>query len=99
MKMISHTNIKLFLAGRVNSYSRSGVNQMWILKNSKELLENLKSRDFSEIDSIRTYDFSTLYTTVPYNSYCKGENLGHQPFKTVIGQNIEFLCKISTELI
>jgi hypothetical protein len=23
------------------AYSRSGVNQMWILKNSKELLENL----------------------------------------------------------
>jgi hypothetical protein len=24
-------------------YARSGVNQMWILKNSKELLESLKS--------------------------------------------------------
>ena len=40
------------------TYSRSGVNQMWILKNSKELLENLKSQDFSKIDSIKTYDFS-----------------------------------------
>jgi hypothetical protein len=28
-----------------------------------------------------------------------GENAGHLPFKIVIGQNIEFLCKISTELI
>jgi hypothetical protein len=28
---------------------------MWILKNSKELLENLKSRCFSKIDSIKTY--------------------------------------------
>ena len=25
------------------AYARSGVNQMWILKNSKELLENLKA--------------------------------------------------------
>jgi hypothetical protein len=40
---------------------------MWILKNSKELLENLKSHDFSKIDSIKTYDFSTLYTTIPHN--------------------------------
>jgi hypothetical protein len=28
------------------AYSRSGVNQMWILKNFKELLENSKSYDF-----------------------------------------------------
>jgi hypothetical protein len=28
-------------------YARSGVNEMWILKNSKELLENLKSPIFS----------------------------------------------------
>jgi hypothetical protein len=29
----------------------------------------------------------------------KGKNIDHLPFKKVIGQNIEFLCKISTELI
>jgi hypothetical protein len=40
---------------------------MWILKNSKELLENLKSRDFSKIDSIKTYYLSTLYITIPHN--------------------------------
>jgi hypothetical protein len=40
---------------------------MWILKNSKELLEKLKSHDFSKIDCIKTYDFSTLYTTIPHN--------------------------------
>jgi hypothetical protein len=33
----------------------------------KELLENLKSHIFSKIDSIKTYDFSTLYTTIPHN--------------------------------
>jgi hypothetical protein len=30
----------------VTVYARSGVNQMWILKNSKKLLENLKSPIF-----------------------------------------------------
>jgi hypothetical protein len=39
---------------------------MWILKNSKELLENLKSHDFSKIDITKTYDFPTLYT-IPHN--------------------------------
>ena len=47
-------------------YSRSGINHMWILKNSKELLDNFKSRSFSEISSIKTFDFSTLYTTIPH---------------------------------
>jgi hypothetical protein len=40
---------------------------MWILKNSKELLENLKSRGFSKVDSIEACGFSTLYATVPHN--------------------------------
>jgi hypothetical protein len=48
-------------------YARSGVNQMWILKNSKELLENLKSPIFSQIYSIKTYDFTTLYTTITHD--------------------------------
>jgi hypothetical protein len=48
-------------------YARCGVNQMWILKNSKELLENLKSPFFSQIYSIKTYDFTTLYTAIPHD--------------------------------
>jgi 3-methyladenine DNA glycosylase Tag len=40
---------------------------MWILKNSKDLLENLKSRSFSQVSSIKTFDFSTLYTTLPHD--------------------------------
>ena len=38
----------------------------WILKNSKDLLDNLKSRSFSQVSSIKTFDFSTLYTTLPH---------------------------------
>ena len=48
------------------SYSRSGVNQMWILKNSKDLLEYIQSRTLSSCNSIKTFDFSTLYTTIPH---------------------------------
>ena len=40
---------------------------MWILKNSKDLLDNLKSRSFSRVSSIKTFDFSTLYTTLPHD--------------------------------
>ena len=49
------------------AYSRSVVNQMWILKNSKELLEHLKSPNFNNITSIKSFDFSTLYTTIPHD--------------------------------
>ena len=48
------------------SYSRSGFNQMWIPKNSKELLEHLQSPNFNHITSIKSFDFSTLYTTIPH---------------------------------
>ena len=47
-------------------YSHSGINQMWILKISKELLDNLQSHSLTSIHSIKTYDFSTLYTTIPH---------------------------------
>ena len=48
------------------SYSRSWVNQMWILKNSKEYLEHHQSPNFNHITSIKSFDFSTLYTTIPH---------------------------------
>ena len=48
------------------AYSRSGVNQMWILKNSKELLEMLHAQKFKHITSIKSFDFTTLYTTIPH---------------------------------
>ena len=40
---------------------------MWILNNSKDLLDNLKSRSFSQVSSIKIFDFSTLYTTLPHD--------------------------------
>ena len=48
------------------SYKRSRVNQMWILKNSKELLEHIQSPNFNHITSVKSFDFSTPYTTIPH---------------------------------
>ena len=40
---------------------------MWILKNSKELLENLKAQFLYSVNSIKVFDFSTLYNILPHN--------------------------------
>jgi len=53
---------------RDTSYSRGGVNQMWILKNSKELLEYIQSMSLSSCNSIKTFDSFTLYTTIPHST-------------------------------
>ena len=48
------------------SYSSGGVTQMWILKNSKDILEYIESRSLSFYNSIKTFDFSTaLYNYYP----------------------------------
>ena len=47
-------------------YERSGKNLFWSIKNSGEILDKLKARDFNAT-SLSTYDFSTLYTTLLHN--------------------------------
>ena len=47
-------------------YKGSGKNLFWSIKNSTEVLDKLKSRGF-RASSLSTYDFSTLYTTLPHN--------------------------------
>ena len=49
-------------------YERSGKNLFWSIKNSGEVLNKLKSRGFRAA-SLSTYDFSTLYTTLPYDLF------------------------------
>ena len=46
-------------------YERSGKNLFWSIKNSFEVINKLKSRVFRAA-SLSTYDFSTLYTTLPH---------------------------------
>ena len=50
-------------------YERSGKNLFWSIKNSGEILDKLKARDFNAT-SLSNYDFSTLYTTLPHNQGC-----------------------------
>ena len=45
-------------------YERSRKNAYWPIKNSGEVLNKLKSRGF-RATSLSTYDFSTLYPTLP----------------------------------
>ena len=47
-------------------YERSGTNLFWSIKNSCEVINKLKSRGFRAA-SLSTYDFPTLYTTLPHN--------------------------------
>ena len=42
------------------------VKKIWSIKNSGEILNKLKSRSFLA-SGLSTYDFSTLYTTLPHN--------------------------------
>ena len=47
-------------------YERNDKNLFWSIKNSGEILNKLKSRGFLPL-GLSTYDFSTLYTTLPHN--------------------------------
>ena len=47
--------------------SCNGVNSMWIVKNSTSLLSSLDQLDVHTATSVQTYDFSTLYTSIPHN--------------------------------
>ena len=56
----------------------------WSIKNSGEILSKLMSRRFLET-SLSTYDFSTLYTTLPYNLIKeKLLNLNERAFKKIV---------------
>ena len=45
--------------------SHTGVNNMWILKNSTNLLSSLSPLGVHRATSIQTFEFSTLYTSTP----------------------------------
>ena len=47
-------------------FMKEMVKKIWSIKNSGEILNKLKSRSFLA-SGLSTYDFSTLYTTLPHN--------------------------------
>ena len=61
------TAVRNMLSSIVKRYMRDQVNpNLGLLKNSGEILDKLKARDFNAA-SMSTYDVSTLYTTLPHN--------------------------------
>ena len=89
-------------------YSRNGVNQMWILKNSKDLLDYIQSRSLSSCLSIKTFDFSTLYTTIPHSKLkdklselvrlCFMKKNGQRRYKyLVLGRDKPYFVKFHTD--
>ena len=62
--------------------SRNGVNNMWILKNSTSLLSSLDQLDVRTAKSVQTFDFSTLYTSIPHDLLkSRISNLLHNAFR------------------
>jgi len=60
---------------------------MWILKNSKELLSSLENQRVHKAKSIQTFDFSTLYTSIPHDLLkSRITSLVHNSFKQKDGK-------------
>ena len=52
--------------------SSNGVNNIWILKNSTSLLSSLDQLYVRIATSVQTFDFTTLYTSIPHaDNICK----------------------------
>jgi len=45
-------------------YENSGVNLLWSIDNSLEVINEIKSKRYT-VSEINTFDFSTLYTSLP----------------------------------
>ena len=62
--------------------SRNGVSNMRILKNSTSLLSSLDQLDVRTATSVQTFDFSTLYTSIPHDLLkSRISNLVHNAFR------------------
>ena len=62
--------------------SHTGVYNMWILKNSTNLLSSLAHLGVRKATSIQTFDFSTLYTFIPHDLFkSRMNNIVNNAFK------------------
>jgi len=88
------------------------VNQMWILKTSIDQLEYtyIQSRSLSSYNCIKTFDFSTLYTTIPHSKLqdrlrelvqrCFIKRNGQRRYKyIVLGRDRSYLVKKKSTVI
>ena len=60
------TAIKIHVISSVGRCKNGQEKLFWSIKNSTEVLGELKSREFSA-SSLSKYDFATLYTILPHN--------------------------------
>ena len=68
--------------------SRNRVNSMWIVENSTSLLSFLDQLYVRTATSVQTYDFSTLYISIPHNLLkSRITALVHNSFKRRDGSN------------
>ena len=78
-------------------YETSNKNWFWSIKNSGDVLNKLKCRGF-RATSLSTYDFSTLYTTLPHNLIKeKLLDLIEWTFKRALKTMVHFTWHVMTE--
>ena len=78
-------------------YETSNKDWRWSIKNSGEVLSKLKCRGF-RATSLSTYDFSTLYTTLPHNLIKeKLLDLIEWTFKRALKTMVHFIWHVMTE--
>ena len=70
-------------------YENSGKHLFWSIKNSGDILDKLKIKNYN-VSSVSTYDFSTLYTTLPHNLI--NNKLTALIQKTFARENVAFLA-------
>ena len=70
-------------------YERDGINYFWSIKNSNDVLNKFKSKNF-QASKLSTYDFSTLYTTLPHHLI--KDKLIDLINRTFIRENIQYLA-------
>ena len=82
LKLADFTPFNSFVTHGNFTDSRNGVNNMSILKNSTSLLSSLNQLDVHIATSVQTFDFSTLYTSIPQDLLkSRISNLVHNAFR------------------
>ena len=69
-------------------YERDGINYFWSIKNSNDVLNKFKSKNF-QASKLSTYDFSTLNTTLPHHLIKDNINLINRTF---VRENTQYLA-------
>ena len=68
------TTIKNLVVNFCNkAFANSGINYFWSVKNSLEVLDKLQAHE-GPFESLQSFDFSTLYTTLPHDLFKKKFN-------------------------